>query len=211
MRNPGEPTLEEYGAHRTDHMPCSSWCLYCVNDRATRHQQRRVKEEQRIPQLAFDYLHGTKLFALASVQEAVKILVGKCQQFKCICVHVVPQGGLDPVLYAVERLKRDVMWLGHARLFLKSDNGRGAILGLLRNILKVLQKEVEIENIQEAHPAAYDSSSNGFTGNASKHAGNMILTIGRCLEERIKMRVPVTHCLSIRLVEHEAWVLTTGQ
>ena len=43
---------------------------------------------------------------------AVKILVAKCHHSKCVFAHVVPQKGLDPTLYAVERLKRDVMWLG---------------------------------------------------------------------------------------------------
>ena len=93
-----------------------------------------------MPQLGFDYLHGTESFALASgEEETVKILVAKCHQSKCVFAHVVPQKGFDPALYAVERLKRDVMWLGHTRLVLKSDNER-AILVFLRNTLKVLQK-----------------------------------------------------------------------
>ena len=211
LRNPGDPTMEEYEAHRVDHMPYRSYCPHCVNGRATGHKHKSQREEQRVPQLGFDYLHGTESFALASgEEETVKILVAKCHQSKCIFAHVVPQKGLDPALYAVERLKRDVMWLGHTRLVLKSDNER-AILALLRNTLKVLQKEVEIENIQEAHPAAYDSSSNGSTENASKQVGNMISTVRSCLEDRIKMKVPVTHCLFGWLVEHAAWLLTTRQ
>ena len=79
-------------------------------------------------------------FALApGEEETVKILDAKCHQSKCVFAHVVPQKGLDPVLYAVERLKRDVIWFGHTRLVLKSDNER-AILALLRNTLKVLQE-----------------------------------------------------------------------
>jgi hypothetical protein len=177
LRSPGDPTMEEYQAHRADHMPYRSWCPHCVNGRATGHQHKGQKEKQRVPQLGFDYLHGTESFALASgEEETVKILVAKCHQSKCVFANVVPQKGLDPALYAVERLKRDVMWLGHTRLILKSDNER-AILALLRNTLKVLQKEVEIKNIQESHPAAYDSSSNGSTENASKQVGNMISTV----------------------------------
>jgi len=41
---------------------------------------------------------------------------------------------------------------------------------------------VEIENIQESHPAVYDSSSNGSTDNASKQVGNMVSTVRSCLE-----------------------------
>ena len=36
-----------------------------------------------------------------------------------------------------------------------------------------------------------------------------ISTVRSCLEERIKMRVPVTHCLFGWLMEHAAWLLTT--
>jgi hypothetical protein len=142
--------------------------------------------------------------------EIIKILVAKCHASKCIFAHVVPQKGVDTTLYAVERLKRDVMWLGHTRIVLKSDNER-AILALLRTTLRVLQKEVEIDNVQESHPAAYDPSSNGSTENAAKQVANQIATLRSCLEERIAKRVPVTHCLFAWLVEHAAWLLTTRQ
>ena len=39
---------------------------------------------------------------------------------------------MDPENYAVERLKRDVLWLGHTKVILKSDNEQ-AILAVLRN------------------------------------------------------------------------------
>ena len=44
------------------------------------------------------------------------------------------------------------------KIVLKSDN-ENAILSLLRNTLKALRIE-HVENTQETHPAAYDSSSN---------------------------------------------------
>ena len=76
----------------------------------------------------------------------MKIIVAKCQMTKCVFAHGVPQKGLDPKLYAVERLKRDVLWLGHNRVILKSDNEH-AIRSLLRNILKVLR----IERVWKTH------------------------------------------------------------
>ena len=119
-------------------------------------------------------MHGSESLALASgEEEIIKILVAKCHSSKCIFAHVVPQKGVDTTLYAVERLKRDVMWLGHTRIVLKSDNER-AILALLRTTLRVLQKEVEIDNVQESHPAAYDPSSNGSTENAAKQVANQM-------------------------------------
>ena len=70
---------------------------------------------------------------------------------------------------------------------------------------------MEINNVQEAHPAAYDPSSNASTENAAKQVANQIATIRSCLEERISKRIPVTHCLFPWLVDHAAWLLTTRQ
>ena len=156
LKHPGDPTAEEYEAHRVDHLPYRSWCPHCVAGKATGRQHRSIRDRPLVPQFGFDYMHSSDGNALGmGEEEIVKILVAKCHHSKCVFAHVVPQKGLDPTLYAVERLKRDVMWLGHTKLVLKSDNER-AILALLRSTLRVLQKEVNIENIQESHPAAYD-------------------------------------------------------
>ena len=155
-----------------DHLPYRSWCPHCVNGKATGRPHKPCgTDKDAVPQLGFDYLHGSESLALASGEEEnIKILVAKCHSSKCIFAYVVPRKGVDITLYAVERLKRDVMWLGHTRIVLKSDNER-AILALLRTTLRVLQKEVEIDNVQEAHPAAYDPSSNGSTENAPQASG----------------------------------------
>ena len=70
---------------------------------------------------------------------------------------------------------------------------------------------MQIENIHPAHPATYDSSLSASTENASKQVGDMISTIRSCLEEGIKLRVPVTRCLFSWRVEHGAWLPTTRQ
>ena len=59
---------------------------------------------------------------------------------KCLFAHVVPQKGMDPQNYAVERLKRDIFWLGHSKIILKTDNEH-AIIAVLRNTLKALRIE----------------------------------------------------------------------
>ena len=93
----------------------------------------------------------------------------------------------------VDRLRRDILWLGHNKIVLKSDNER-AIVSLLTTTLKALRIE-QLDNTQEAHPAAYDSSSNASTEATCKQVAGMIRTTKACLEDRIKRRVPVTHCL----------------
>ena len=71
--------------------------------------------------MGFDYLMGAHIIEDGQ-QEEVKILAAKCQFTKCVFSHAVPQKGIDPQLYAVNRLKRDVLWLGHNKIILKSDN-----------------------------------------------------------------------------------------
>ena len=33
LRDPGEPTKQEWDEHRVDHIPYRSWCPYCVQGR----------------------------------------------------------------------------------------------------------------------------------------------------------------------------------
>ena len=77
----------------------------------------------------------------------VKILVAKCHMTKCLFAHVVPQKGMDPQSYAVERLKRHILWLGRSKIILKTDNEH-AIMAVLRNTFKVLRIE-GVESSQE--------------------------------------------------------------
>ena len=113
---------------------------------------------------------------------------------------------MDPQNYAVERLKRDILWLGHNKIILKTDNEH-AILSVLRNTLKALRIE-GLESSQESHPAAYDPSSNGSTEIACRTIGGMIATLRACLESRIRKQLPVAHCGFAWLVEHAAWLHT---
>ena len=86
----------------------------------------------------FDYLHG--IGGVETEDDTpIKILVAKCNMTKYIFAHVVPQEGMDPEHDAVEKLKRDTLWLGHTKVILKSDNEQ-AIVALLRNALKALSR-----------------------------------------------------------------------
>ena len=84
LRHPGDPTAEEYEVHRVDHLPYRSWCPHCVNGKATGRPHRpRTADRDSVPQLGFDYLHGSESLALASgEEEIIKILVAKCHSSK---------------------------------------------------------------------------------------------------------------------------------
>ena len=122
----------------------------------------------------FDYLHtseaarsshGPATEGEPDDQEAtdesqqVKVLVAKCFETKCVFAHVVPQKGVDPERYAVDRLVKDIQWLGHTKVILRSDN-EPAIQKLLSETLKTLRVE-GMTMVAENHPPPYDPSSNG--------------------------------------------------
>ena len=53
---------------------------------------------------------------------------------KAVFGHVVPRKGIDDKRFAVDALVSDIVWLGHTKVILKSDN-EPAILKLLSESL----------------------------------------------------------------------------
>ena len=100
---------------------------------------------------------------------AAKFLIVKDGRSKCIFAHAVPQKGVDSAGYAVDCIKRDILWLGCRKVILKSDNEK-AIVKLLTEVLKGL-RVTPIEQAMQQHPAAYDPNSNGATEVTCKRVG----------------------------------------
>ena len=70
--------------------------------------------------------------------------------------------------YAVDVLVKDLKWLGHQRVSLRSDN-EPAILKLLQHAITESRIEIpELEQVLEEHPNTYDSSGNGDVESAVK-------------------------------------------
>ena len=67
-------------------------------------------------------------------------LVAKDSMSKVISAHVVKSNGVDDDGYPVEKLKRDILWLGYSKVNLKSDNG-AAIVALLHQVFRGLKVE----------------------------------------------------------------------
>ena len=216
--DPGAPSQQQIDDHEVDHMPYRSWCPACVEGRGIG-DQHKAGPEGRVPVVSFDYLLVTKKGVRQQGQllpgEVVllKILVVKDSKSKVISAHVVKCKGVDDNGYAVEKLKRDILWFGYRSVILKSDN-EPAIVVLLREVLRGMRVSVEDEEkvpdqAAEAHPAPYDSKGNGSVENANRQVQGLIRTLKRCLEVRLKQRIPVDHPLMAWLVKHAAWVLTT--
>ena len=119
FRDPGQLTKAEIDEHNVDHTPYRSWCPSCVRGRAIGTPHRKRRDEQVIPVFGFDYLSAKELYQDEDheiVEGEAKILVALCQDTGCVFSHVIPQKGVDPEKYAVERLARDIQWLGHTRI-----------------------------------------------------------------------------------------------
>ena len=172
-----------------------------MKGRATGIQHRSIKEDAKIPVFGFDYFSGTQV--ISEEDEEEKILVAKCQLTKCTFAHCVPQEEIDPALYVVQRFKRDVLWLGHTKIMLTSDN-ENAILAFRSNNLTALR--IGLHNTQQTQPAAYDSSSNATTEATCRTVAGMARIIKARLEDRIKRRIPASHCIFYCLVEQAAWL-----
>ena len=125
--DPGAPSQQDVDEHEIDHTPYRSWCDACVEGRGIG-DQHRAGPEGRVPVVSFDYLLITtrgvrqKEQLLPGEVVLLKILVVKDSKSKVISAHVVACKGVDDNGYAVEKLKRDILWFGYRSVILKSDN-----------------------------------------------------------------------------------------
>ena len=89
---------------------------------------------------------------------------------------------------------------------LKSDNER-AIVALLHEVLRGLKVEAT-DQVAEVHPAPYDSKGDGSVENAVRQVQGLVRTMKRCLEIRLRRRIPVDHSVMAWMVKHASWILT---
>ena len=115
--------------------------------------------------------------------------------------------GVDPDRFAVERLAKDMVWFGHTRIILRTDDEH-AISKLLRDVSKSLRIG-SFEHAGESHVPMYDPSCNGATENACRVMGGRIRTLRLDIEDRISRKIPVNHPTFSWLVEHAPWVMTS--
>ena len=100
--DPGMPTQSEIDDHNVDHLPFRSWCVACVEGKATGEQHRRSDGPAgQISRFAFDYMFVTKdkLIMREELTEEdekkvlLKILVAKDSKSRAIFAHVVRRDG----------------------------------------------------------------------------------------------------------------------
>ena len=115
--------------------------------------------------VSMDYLIVTKA-GVFTKEEGVerseilmKILVLKDSQSKYVGAHVVPVKGLGEDRYAAERVRRDIMWLGYAKVILKADN-EPALVQLVGDALRGLRVQ-HLDSAAAEGSVPYDPQTAG--------------------------------------------------
>merc|ERR1712127_212290 len=86
------------------------------------------------------------------------VLVAHCGSTKSMFAHAVPRKGADADGYIVEQLMLDILWLGHARVVVRSDN-EPALLQVIDRVMAALKMKGVSAASEGSVP--YDPQSNG--------------------------------------------------
>ena len=136
--------------------------------------------------------------------DALKVLVVKDTKSKVVFALAVPQKNIDDKRFAVGCIIEVVLWLGYAKVLVKSDN-EPSMVKLLKESLATLK--IEGFDASEEHPPPYDSQSNGAIEAAVKQVRSRMKMLKLCLERRIGKRIPPRHPIVAWLVAHCAAVI----
>ena len=210
---PNTPTQEEIDKHCIDHLPYRDWCPYCVEafGRERAHHSHST-EERDIPLVSLDYMFIAKSGVCARDElpeeerdGALKVLVAKCADTKCIFAHAVPKKGVDPDGYIVHELKEDILWLGHSRVVIRSDN-EPALVSVVDRVVKALKVSAGVDSVTSEGSVPYDPQTNGHAEGAVRLIKGQFRAMLLCLEDKVQGRIPLDHPILAWLVSHAATV-----
>ena len=143
MTTPEFPPRAVVEEHRIDHWPPRSWCDECNEGHGRERRHGRVSELQRVVIVSMHYAFMTRKGQIVSEgetgwddDEALKLLIVKDSLGRAEFAHAVPKKGIDEKRFSVDAVVDDVLWLGYAKVILKSDN-EPAIIKFLKEALSI--------------------------------------------------------------------------
>ena len=156
IRIPDTPTKADMAEHRAcGHIPYRDWCPDCVEAFGREKSHHGHEVVRSIPLVSCDYLFITPrgVFLRQEMQEedeesALKVLVVYCGATKSLFAHAVPKKGVDQEGYVIEQLKQDVLWLGHAKVVIRSDN-EPALVQVVQTTLAALKMSGVTSAVEE--------------------------------------------------------------
>ena len=213
IKAPPMPTHEEVDAHRVTHLPFRCWCPECCEAFAREWAYRKQSESRTIPLVSCDYLYITKngMFGRDELSEeerdaSARVLVMYCSATQTPFANGVPRKGADADGYAVECMRQNVLWLGHARVTLRSDN-EPALVQVVGRAIAAL-KMSGVSNVVEEGSVPYDPQTNGAAESAVRSIKCMFKVLLLGLERSIGARIPLDHPVIPWLLSHGAMLRT---
>ena len=180
--SPKQPTVQEVEAHRWAHLPYRSWCKWCVMGRGRGEAHHSFSTRSGVPIVGIDYFFITRggvkkrneldqaqdrggdaeVEAARNAGEIIKCILIRCFNSKFIFAHCIPCKGADEETYVANLVADDIIWLGHLRCIVKSDN-EPSLKALIQQSLDAvrIKNGHAMEQITTESAPRYDSQANG--------------------------------------------------
>ena len=124
-------------------------------------------------------------------------------------MHVVPSKGTTTTdKFAAERIVEDIVYLGHSRVILRSDN-EPALVQLVGDALKGLRVQ-RLDSAVAEGSVPYDPQTAGAAEVAVRNMKSQVKAMHLTLHRFLAKHVPIGHPLIAWLIEYPSFVRITG-
>ena len=192
--DPRLPSPEEEAEHMLTHLPHRSWCVHCVRGKGKTTDHRKSRGDERgVREVHLDYC----FLGGAEDDKTNTVLIAKDRDSKMVMASVVPVKGSSHQFLA-RRVRAFLNELGYENLdvTIKTDQ-EPAIKDLVNEVIKL---RGTAKTMKEESPVG-SSASNGVIERGVQTVEGQIRVIKNALEERLKIKIPGTHCILSWMVE----------